>query len=99
MALRAACSGIKIQDYTHHLPLYSLPHLVRLQATLLSVTIVVSDEELEVQIEREGLKAEHGSGDDLEWDHVDSHANSGPSRREVLRARVKRGSCCEALVD
>ena len=38
----------------------------------LSITIVVSDEELEVRVEREEPKAEHDSEDDLEWGHVDN---------------------------
>ena len=44
----------------------------------LSITIVVSDKELIVQVKREGPKAEHNSEDDLEWDHVDNYENSGP---------------------
>ena len=45
-------------------------------AVRLSVTIVVSDEELEVQVERGGPKAEHDLEDDLGWDHVDNYENS-----------------------
>ena len=57
-----------------------MKHLLH-TTVLLLVTIVVSDE-LDVQVEREGPKAEHDSEGDLDRGHVDNYENSGPSRRE-----------------
>ena len=60
----------------------------------------VSDEELELQVEEGGPGAKDGLEDDLWCDQVDSCGDTGPCRREGLRARrVKRGGFCEALVD
>ena len=61
-------------------------------------TTAVSDEGPEVQVD-EG-EPEANSEDDLGCDQVDSCGDTGPHRREGLRARrVKRGNYYEALVD
>ena len=61
---------------------------------------MASDEELEVQFGEGGPKTKDGSGDGLECDQIDSCGDTGLHCREGLRTRkVKRGGCCEALVD
>ena len=55
-------------------------HLITV--VLLSVTIVVSDEEPEVHVGRERPKTRHGLEDDLECDQIDNYENTGPRRRE-----------------
>ena len=61
---------------------------------------MASDEELEVQVGEGGPGTKDGSEDGSECDQIDSCGDTGPYRREGLRARkVKRGGYCEALVD
>ena len=61
---------------------------------------MVSDKELEVQVDKGGPEANDGSEHDLGCDQVESCGDTGPHRREGLRARrMKRGGYCEASVD
>ena len=71
-----------------------------LTTVLWSVTTAVSDEELEVKVDEGGPEAKDGSVNDLGCDQVESYGDTGPHRREGLRARrVKRGGYCEALAE
>ena len=70
------------------------------EISLTGVTTAVSNEEPEVQVGEGEPEAKDGSEDDLGSDQVDSCGDTGPRRREGLRARrVKRGGYYEALVD
>ena len=61
---------------------------------------MVSNEEPEAQIKREGSRTRYDLEDDLGCDQIDNYENTGPHRREgCIMRRARRGGCCKALLN
>ena len=74
-------------------------HKISLNYDNALVTIMVSDEESEIQVGRERTRTRHDLEDDLESDQIDGYENTSNRYRKGCVREAKRGGYCEALLD